>query len=299
MNGVISLESEPGQGSLFWFELPFELGDADMAAQQSTFEPALTRPLRVLVVDDVAVNRELLSVMLGQQSHEVLLAADGLAALEIAAKERLDVVLMDIQMPVMDGIEATRRIRLLPAPLSAVPIMALTANVMVSERQRFLAAGMDLCLTKPVVWPELFAALANVAAGRARLVDARRQEITTVPTAHIAEQEEPLLNRSMMNQMRSAMPPAAYQKMLARGLEGASESRRLIEMALDDRDELIREAHRLRGTAGTFGLTRISALAGLIEDRASRGEDVTDLTVELGRVLELTRATIQQFELVP
>ena len=70
---------------------------------------------------------------------------------------------MDVQMPVMDGIEATRRIRRLPPPHGAVPIFALTANVMASERERYLAAGMNLCLTKPIVWPDLFAALAEVA----------------------------------------------------------------------------------------------------------------------------------------
>ena len=72
-------------------------------------------------------------------------------------------VLMDVQMPVMDGIEATRRIRQLPGPQAAVPIFALTASMVASERQRYLAAGMDRCLSKPIVWAELFAALAEVA----------------------------------------------------------------------------------------------------------------------------------------
>ncbi len=89
------------------------------------------------------VNRELLEEMLGRHGHAVLLAEDGAAAVELAARERFDVVLMDVQMPVMDGMEATRRIRRLPPPAGAVPILALTANVMASERERYLAAGMD------------------------------------------------------------------------------------------------------------------------------------------------------------
>ena len=66
---------------------------------------------------------------------------------------------MDVQMPVMDGVEATRRVRALPPPACRVPIVGLTANVLEEERRRYLAAGMDRCLTKPVAWPELFARL--------------------------------------------------------------------------------------------------------------------------------------------
>ncbi len=134
-----------------------------MAATPEPIVPRRVLPLRLLVVDDVAINRELLSEVLGHQGHEVLLAVDGAAALALAGQVNLDVVLMDVQMPVMDGIEATRRIRQLPGPQATVPIFALSASMVVSERQRYLAAGMNLCLSKPIVWTELFAALAEVA----------------------------------------------------------------------------------------------------------------------------------------
>ena len=164
MGGVIGLESEPGRGSLFWFELPFELGNDVVTPKQSAFEPTQIRPLRVLVVDDVASNRLLFDAMLSRHGHSVLLAEDGAEAVNLVAREQLDVVLMDVQMPVMDGVEATQRIRRMPGPMAGVPILALTANVMHSERERFLAAGMNQCLTKPVIWPELFAALDSIAA---------------------------------------------------------------------------------------------------------------------------------------
>ena len=166
MGGTIGLDSAPGAGSVFWFELPFEVGDALPSAMPMVVNGAEVAPLRVLVVDDVWVNRELLGAMLGEHGHEVLFAEDGLDAVRVVGDERLDVVLMDVRMPVLDGVEATRRIRRMPAPASTVPILGLTANIMEDEHRRYVSAGMDLILTKPVVWPDLLAVLADVAAGR-------------------------------------------------------------------------------------------------------------------------------------
>jgi signal transduction histidine kinase/ActR/RegA family two-component response regulator len=169
MGGAIGVESAPGAGSLFWFEVPLEVGDsaAAAAAARPPSDPGSTPPLRVLVAEDMRMNRELLRAMLGRHGHEVAFAQDGAEAVELARRERFDLVLMDVRMPVMDGMEAARRIRRLPSPAGAVPILGLTANVMEAERRGCVEAGMDMILTKPVAWPELFALFADVAAGRA------------------------------------------------------------------------------------------------------------------------------------
>ncbi len=296
MDGVIGLESEPNKGSLFWFELQLSLGNAFAATQRASFEPTRIRRLRILVVDDVEVNRELLAEMLGRHGHQVLLAGDGVAALDIVASEPLDVVLMDVQMPIMDGMEATRRIRRRAGPTAAVPILALTANVMGTERDRYLASGMNLCLTKPIIWRDLFAALADVASGS--LPSAR--QVAPVDEASweagYAHADGPLLNLELLEGMARTVPTAVYKKLLARGLDGAVESSNLLQAAGDDRIRLQQLAHRLRGTAGTFGLARISVLAGLIEERASRGEDVADLITELERVVQITRTAVCKFD---
>ena len=222
MGGVIGLDSVPDRGSRFWFELPLERGDAAAVDEQTPVAPAEIRPLTVLVADDVAANRELLGEILRRYGHTVHMAEDGAAAVAAVAQRTPDVVLMDIQMPVMDGIEATHRIRHLPGPAARVPILALTDSVMVHDRELYLAAGMDRCLTKPIVWPELFAALAAVAAGQ--------QSIEPIsPTAErpamaSSTPETPLLDSKLLAGLASNLPPAALEKLLRRGLDGADQS---------------------------------------------------------------------------
>ncbi|WP_051329325.1 PAS domain-containing hybrid sensor histidine kinase/response regulator [Geminicoccus roseus] len=293
MGGSIGLESEVGRGSVFWVEVDLPAGDsAAMVAQ--TAEPALPPlPLRVLVVDDVVANRELLSIMLTRQGHEVILCENGADAVARVAADRFDVVLMDVQMPVMDGMEATRRIRQFPAPAGATPIVALTANVMASERARYLGAGMNHCLTKPVVWPDLFATLAAIASGGAEGLASAPAAPAPPPSGLEAALARPLLDRTLIDGMAARMPPAMLAKMLARGLDGATESCARLHAALGDPVVLAQEAHRLRGTAGTFGLARISALAGAVEDRLRSHENPACLLGLLDDALAATGAAVR------
>ena len=193
----------------------------------------------ILVVDDVEVNRDLLAEMLGRHEHDVVLAEDGAAALDRATKERFDVVLMDVQMPVMDGMEATRRIRRLPGSAGSVPVFALTANVMSTERDRYLAAGMNMCLTKPINWRDLFAALAKVASGSVppAMGSTALKPIATVLEA--APGDDPLLNRELLEGMARDIPSAVYRRLLERGLDGAVESSNLLQAAVGDHDRLL------------------------------------------------------------
>ena len=164
MGGELTAESTLGVGSMFTVRLRLPLAE-EVAAPAPAAGPAAdtvgVEGLRVLLAEDVAVNRELIALMLAPLGVRLQAVADGAAAVEAARVESFDVVLMDMQMPVMDGLEATRRIRAGAGPSAAARIVALTANVMPEEVERCLAAGMDDHLSKPLSAASLAAQLAG------------------------------------------------------------------------------------------------------------------------------------------
>jgi PAS domain S-box-containing protein len=158
--GQIGVMSTPEVGSTFWFAaaLP-ETGMVVVAEDRP--EPAAFRPAHILVVEDTAINRVIVDTMLKQAGHTVTLTNDGVQAIDALHKENFDLVLMDMQMPVMDGLEATRRIRAGEAGRPDIPIVALTAAVLPSEVERCMQAGMSDFLPKPIVLDALLRTVAK------------------------------------------------------------------------------------------------------------------------------------------
>ncbi len=170
MGGELRLDSEPGCGSTFSFTLPcrpVEVLQAVARAPQ-VFSPAAVTGLRVLLVEDNRVNQRLASRLLEKRGYEASVAENGQIALAALEQGRFDAVLMDMQMPVMDGIEATRRIRENEAAggLARIPIIAMTANAMQGDRERCIEAGMDDYITKPINASDLFHLLETWTTGR-------------------------------------------------------------------------------------------------------------------------------------
>ena len=161
MQGRIGVTSEAGQGSAFWFEVALPLADPAAVVTQAEEQPeAPDRPLRLLLVEDVEVNRELVLAILAPFEVEVVTAENGLEALDRMRQGRYDLVLMDVQMPVMDGLTATRRIRAMSLPhADDIPIIAMTANVLPDQIERCLEAGMNDHVGKPISPAALLAAL--------------------------------------------------------------------------------------------------------------------------------------------
>lgn len=174
MGGHIGLESSPGQGSVFHFTVPFafcmprtERFD-DTASPNSAAAPpvAKTRRLRILVAEDNDVNQLIARAFLEQRGHSVTVVGDGLAAVSAVRSQHFDLVLMDLQMPVMDGLEATVAIRSHEANSGRrMPIVAMTAHAMQQHRESCIAAGMDAFVTKPVKLNDLSAVLAGLPLG--------------------------------------------------------------------------------------------------------------------------------------
>jgi CheY-like chemotaxis protein len=167
MGGLIGAESRPGEGATFWFEVVLPRAEGPIADEASAPPESLERPLRLLVVEDVAVNRELILTLLRPFEVEIETAENGAQAVEAMERGAYDLVLMDVQMPVMDGLTATRAIRASGSPAAeATPIIAMTANVLPEQVQTCLAAGMDDHLGKPINPADLLAALSRWAEGR-------------------------------------------------------------------------------------------------------------------------------------
>jgi CheY-like chemotaxis protein len=174
MDGVVDCDSEPGRGSSFWFEAPFAAAEAP-ATRPIEPEPPMAhdRPVRILVADDHATNQMVVRMMLEQFGMAPVVVADGAQAVEAAARERFDAVLMDMQMPLMDGLEATRLIRRQEAEAGQprTPILMLSANAGKEHRDSALQAGADGHVAKPVTVAGLLNALAAVLEPEAEAAD--------------------------------------------------------------------------------------------------------------------------------
>jgi PAS domain S-box-containing protein len=162
MNGQIGARSVEGVGSTFWFEVSLPAAEAAGAQVEGEATTDLEHPVRMLLVEDVAINRELVKTVLAGFDIEIDTAEDGVAAIEAFRRGAYDIVLMDVQMPVMDGLTATRRIRALPiAAAATTPIIAMTANVLPDQIAKCVEAGMDSHLGKPMNPAELLNAIAH------------------------------------------------------------------------------------------------------------------------------------------
>jgi CheY-like chemotaxis protein len=160
MTGTVGVTSAVGHGSTFWFtaELPPTAPPMQSLLGQRRTDIVARR---ILVVDDNPINQMVVKGLLKKDGHEVTLAADGAEALAIVQAGPFDIVLMDMQMPIMSGVEATRRIRGLDGPVRDIPIVALTANAMSDQISRCRDAGMNDHLAKPIERERLREAIAT------------------------------------------------------------------------------------------------------------------------------------------
>ena len=163
MGGKIEIKSELGIGSSFYLYIKFKIGKPMLESKQ-TIPPILkaVKPLHILLVEDDAINQKVICKILNERGHSVKTADNGKEAVECCEKDSFDVILMDIQMPVMNGIEATQRINFLENEKRHTPIIARTAYAIAGDEEKFLSMGIDAYVTKPLQMELLFASLDKV-----------------------------------------------------------------------------------------------------------------------------------------
>jgi CheY-like chemotaxis protein len=160
MGGDVGFVSREGRGSTFWLEIAAERAEAQ--GQAPDLPDAVLEGLRILVVEDNPTNRMIATKLLESLGAAVETAPDGYAGVEAAQRGGFHLILMDVQMPGIDGLEAARRIRTLGGEAAQVPIVALTANVLAHQKARYLEAGMDGVVGKPISPSALVAELARL-----------------------------------------------------------------------------------------------------------------------------------------
>jgi CheY-like chemotaxis protein/HPt (histidine-containing phosphotransfer) domain-containing protein len=255
MGGEIGYLANRGGGSVFWLELP----PAGVAAASPAALPAAAPPpsptgKRILVVDDIAMNRDVIGAFLRAAGHEVMMVDSGEAAVRLAADQIFNVILMDLRMPGMDGLEATRRIRALPAPRGWTPVLALTAYTFPEQVAECREAGMDGHIAKPVEYATLVRAIADAIAG---VSSSWASHSPAPPPAEAEVEAPPGFDRAVYGQMLEFLPPeeiaANLQLLRAQGEQ-------LLEL-LDQPaspEVLAETAHTLASAAGMFGFAALS-----------------------------------------
>ena len=297
MGGRITVESELGTGSVFHVWLPLPAGESAQAEAAEQDEVVALPPLKLLVADDVAQNGELLQLILGREGHQVTLAQDGLQALKAFSDQRFDAVLMDVHMPLLDGLGATRRIRNFEVAQGRghTPVVALTASVLEEDRQAALAAGMDGFAVKPVEPARLFAEIARVlglkglsAASAGPAPTTRHSAFTDLDEAGDAE-----INAIDWQQgLRLWGGVTAWQRGLRRFAEDQRDGVERLHQLTQARQwiELRGLVHRWRGVAGSLALPALLSAAQPVEAalRLGRQEDLMALIDMLALTLQRT-----------
>ena len=283
MSGEIWMESEPGQGSRFYFTVRLEKGDLKQLEQTTNHNEAgiaHLRGARILLVEDNKLNQELATELLRKNGLQVITAENGKEALEILQNENFDGILMDIQMPIMGGYEATRKIRALPK-FKEIPIIAMTANVMAGDRGKAEAAGMNDHIGKPINVQQMLETMAkwivsstdsgNIDKGGNNDISPLSNPVELLGDKHQEATEISFNELTGIDTEKGLAIVLNDAELYCELLEMFYDSQRefvetfRVAQQSDDVDTATREAHTLKSTAGSIGATAVQQAAQELE----------------------------------
>ncbi|HMO46057.1 MAG TPA: ATP-binding protein [Rubrivivax sp.] len=272
MGGDVTVKSVPGEGSSFSFRMPLHVVEPAPQAPAGAPQPIEAAggmgSLRVLVAEDHPVNRQYMAALLEGMGHQPFFAGNGLEAVQAIREQRFDLVLMDLHMPLLDGVGATLSIRALPdGPAATVPIIALTADAFTQTRERCLMAGMNDFLAKPVS-PERLSAMLRRLFGCATRADAAPAGSSDAPPA---ETTPVVIDRGTLDAALRAMPRERLAQLLATFFDEGPDMVQRLRVALRDGQalDLRVNAHAARGAALNFGLSALAQTAQALHEGAT------------------------------
>ncbi len=266
MGGDIALQSEPGEGTTFSVSVPLKLTDqspeAHVSAETGT-ERSELKGHHVLLVEDNEINRLIIREMLENEGLRVSEAHNGLEAVKAAQKARYAAILMDVSMPKMNGVDATKKIREEENPNDKTPILGLTAHALEEERKSFLKAGMNTCLNKPVTQDELAGALSDALFGG------------TAPGAQeVHQSREAVLDKDIFGNLQKILKADKLTKLIEKF---ESEINALIDdlpnhLSSEDPEPLRQRCHKCIGSAGMMGALSYQRDLRALEQAARSGD---------------------------
>jgi two-component system sensor histidine kinase/response regulator len=282
MQGDLGVNSEEGKGSTFWFELPLKPAPESFREEASPIGGAVEtlRTKHVLLVEDYPPNREIAKFFLSGTGLEVSIAENGAEAVSRVKENRFDLIIMDVQMPVMDGLAASREIRILENG-KTVPIIGMTAHAFESDREKCLGAGMNYVITKPVDWPKAIIILQNALQG-----EIPAHPIEAAEATRPADAESPLdltayIQRMNGNKRVALDILAGFLRILPSDIANIAES-----LKTGNAREANRLAHSIKSGGANVCAAELSEAARRLEESLELGicDDASALWQKLNAV---------------